>query len=98
MLVVDIPECSLPQNARHIRNLEENHCVGAIPHATPDVFDKVARPVNVFERMPAAYQVSLQVPVALGKKITHKSDPVGGRALKPPRNIAGINARAAVVS
>ena len=98
MFVVDIPECSLLQDAQHIGDLEEDGCVGSIVCRLAHRLNQLTRVVDVLQRHLAAEKVAFEVCVLLGVEFVDEGYPLIIAAQTALSDVAGVNTDAVIVA
>ncbi len=98
MLVVDVPEGKLTQDARDVGNLKEGDCVPAVSQGASHHAHELLSRLDMFEGVPATHEVGGQVRILLGIEIGDEGDPGSGLAGEPAVDVARIDSDAPIVS
>ena len=97
MLIVEIPECPLPQDLRDLRNLKEYTRIHLSPEGLPDHPHKLKRFSDMLQRHLAAYQVCMNIRIPFRIEFFDERHPLFRRAGRSRFIIDGIEAYTPVV-
>src|ERR1700674_3230820 len=97
MLVIDIPERIVPENAAEIGNLEKDKGVSPLSDGSSDGLDEPSRVVDVLERHFAADDVGVDIGIGLTVKVLDKDQTGRVRRRVPAGNKGWIESNPGVI-